>query len=162
MISVLWQSSCGYAYYQYDPAMAEQPTLLHTALHTPAVDEALLAGCGRRLSLSVVASRSSGKAPAHRGPLCPAGGSIDAVCRRCHTEMMDLCHMLAEGPEAFGSQGERVYTAFHTTWTTRPPPVAVTPKVRASHHLEKRSGPGSRALENMLTYGKRGALRTEQ
>ena len=71
MISALLQSSCGYAYYQYVPAMAEQPTLLHTALHTPAVDEALLAGSGRRLSLLVIASRSSGKASAHRVAVLP-------------------------------------------------------------------------------------------
>src|SRR5215211_4171674 len=85
MISALLPSSCGYAYYQYDPAMAEQPTLLHTALHTPAVDEALLAGSGRRPSLSVVASRSSGKASAHRAAALPrrrvAGGGGLALPR---------------------------------------------------------------------------------
>ncbi len=85
MISALLQSSCGYAYYQYVPAMAEQPTLLHTALHTPAVDEALLAGSGRRLSLLVIASRSSGKASAHRVAALPrrrvAGGGRLAFSR---------------------------------------------------------------------------------
>ncbi len=85
MISALLPSSCGYAYYQYDPAMAEQPTLFHTALHTPTVEEALLAESGRRLSLSVVASRSSGKASAHRVAALPrrrvAGGGALALSR---------------------------------------------------------------------------------
>ena len=38
-MSVLVQSSYAYAYDKYDPDIAEQPTLLHTALHTLAVDE---------------------------------------------------------------------------------------------------------------------------
>ena len=78
VMPALVQSSCAYTYHQYDPARAEQPTLLHTALPTPAVDEATLAGSGLRLSLSAVASRSSGKASAHRMAALPywrgAGG----------------------------------------------------------------------------------------
>ena len=71
--------------YKYDPAMAEQPTLLHTALHTPAVDEASLAGSGIQLSLSAVAPHSSGKASAHRVAALPrrraAGGGGLALPR---------------------------------------------------------------------------------
>jgi hypothetical protein len=46
---------------------------------------------------------------------------IDAVCGRCHTAMMRLCRMPTEGPEAFGSQRERGYTASHTARTLQPP-----------------------------------------
>src|SRR5712691_6754080 len=73
----------------------------------------------------------------HEGPggsmSRPVVACIDAVCGRCHTEMRGLWRMPAEGPEAFGSQRERVYTASHTTWTTRPPdrPGPPTPERRA-------------------------------
>jgi hypothetical protein len=53
------------AYYQYNPASVEQPMLLHTGFHMPAVDEMSLAGSGIQLSLSAVTSRSSGQASAH-------------------------------------------------------------------------------------------------
>jgi hypothetical protein len=67
------------------PVMAEQPTLLHTAVHTPAVEEASFAGNGIGLFLSAVASRSSGKTSAHRAAVLPrqrvAGGGGLALPR---------------------------------------------------------------------------------
>ena len=60
MMSALAQSSWSYTGYWYDSAMAERPTLLHTALYMPAVDAASLAGSRTRLSLSAVAFTAPG------------------------------------------------------------------------------------------------------
>jgi|RhiMetdeSRZDD1v2_1073273.scaffolds.fasta_scaffold2023361_2 hypothetical protein len=84
-MSALVPSSYGYAYYQYNPASVEQPMLLHTGLHMPAVGEASLAESGIQLSLSAATSRSSGKASAHRVAALPrlraAGGGGLALPR---------------------------------------------------------------------------------
>src|SRR5438552_14198281 len=83
MISALLPSSYGYAYSQYDPAMAEQPTLLHTAWHTPAGDEALLQEAAYSFPSQPSLLAAVGRPPLIAWPLCPACEPLAGVGWLC-------------------------------------------------------------------------------
>jgi hypothetical protein len=97
--------------------MVEQPTLLHHALHTPAVSQASCAASSARLSRASAVSRSSGKASAHCGAALPrrrvAGGGGLALPR-----------WLREGE---GGLGRGKAPSCSSSWSARTPTLEFIP-----------------------------------
>ena len=85
--------------------------LLHTAVHTPAVEEASFAGSGIGLFLSAVASRSSGRTSAHRAAVLPHRRVADE-------DGLALPRWLREGE---GRLGRENAPSWSSSWSARVP-----------------------------------------